>query len=159
MKILYQCEICKELYDTKHEAILCEEKKFEPTVKVGDIVFARAGFGWFDGDERWIINFKKLGMYTNPGFMPGKTKNHGNCFGPCCTYLPYYVVTAITHDKRDPHEVYYHLATKFMTGKQGYQGGYTHDEGHWKPMVIRVPPPFIVKDSKSLIGMEFDWLL
>jgi hypothetical protein len=158
MKTLYQCEVCKELYKTEEKALACERQKFMPRLEVGDIVLARSGFGWFDGDQKWIQNFHKLGMYTNPGEMPGK-ENHGNCFRECCTYVFFYVVTAIDHDTRDPHRVRYHLATKAMSASTGYLDGYTFDEGHYRPRKVRKPPEFIVEDSKDLIGLESDSLL
>jgi hypothetical protein len=161
MKVLYQCEICKELYDTPEKATICESTKNVSRFSVGQIVTARAGFGWYDGDNKWIANFDRLGEYIVPGkFEAGRIAHPGiNCFCELCTYSFYYVITAIGRNPSDPHETAYHLATKAMTGTQRYRGGRTNWSGHYRPKVVSNPPEEIVRESKKLIGMQFSYLL
>lgn len=161
MIIKYYCEICEQAYDTAKKALACENQKVEqPIAKVGDIVTSRAGFGWFNGDQRWIVNFKKLGMPITPGKFKGANPAHKrlNCFDTCCTYQFYYVVTAITH-QRQSHKLAYHLATRAMSEGTRHNGGWTNPDGHFGIELVVKPPKFVVESSKSLIGKEFRWLL
>ena len=143
VKTTYTCPICNSTYDTREEAVKCLAKKFKPKFKVGDIVFVRAGFGWYDGEKRWVSN---PNVKRNP--------EHGNCFGECCTFQFYYVVTFIDVDNDDSHRPRYHVFTNAMTGKEGYHGGYTFDVHHRTPSLVKNPPKFIVEDSKKLIGKK-----
>lgn len=64
-----------------------------PKFNIGDIVTCGYGYGWFDGNDDWVINPK-----------PKKTCQH-NCFDKCCTMGFYYVVHSIqTTDDR--HKLY-----------------------------------------------------
>jgi hypothetical protein len=145
----YRCPICKQGYDTQEGAMHCAEKGTEkPIVEVGDIVLGAAGFGWYDGDRKWI---------KNPDVK--KHPEHGNCFGICCTYAFYYVVTAIDTDPRDAHRIRYHLFTKAMSEEEGYNSGYTFNVGHIRPRKVREPPKEVVEDSKDLIGEKAGVLL
>jgi hypothetical protein len=145
--IKYACGICDENYDTSVEAEQCEAKGLDaPVAEVGDIVFLRAGFGWFDGDVRWVLNPDVLERVKKIRPNP-----HGNCFSDCCTYKFYYVITAIDNYY---HRRRYHVKTKAMTGEQGYRGGYTFAGDHVKPIVVKEPPRFIIEDSKDLIGQK-----
>lgn len=145
IKTLYKCPICEKNYDNKEKAELCLKKGFSPKFKVGDIVFTKAGFGWFDGDEKWI---------SNPGVR--KKQKHDHCFQDCCTYKFYYVISHIDGDSNDLHRVRYHVFTGAMKG--GYRDGYTFDT-HYTPKLIENPPKFIVKDSKKFIGKKSGYLL
>ena len=81
----FLCQICKKEYFNVHDAEKCEQQGVEkPLFKVGAIVYARAGYGWYDGDIRWVIN---------PNVKIGGNPKHGNCFGKCCTMAFYYVIT------------------------------------------------------------------
>ncbi len=148
MRIQYVCEGCGQIYNDRDKAEKCEALTDEVKVSVGDVVFASAGFGWFDGDKKWI---------SNPSALKRRARNkHGNCFGECCTYRFYYVVTVIdTHE----HRTRYHLFTKAMEGKQGYRSGYTYNEHHVPIELIRDPPQRIVRDSKDLISKKATSLL
>ncbi len=143
--VRYACSICKTEYETNREAVTCEAKGLDaPVAKVGDIVFVRAGFGWFDGDKRWVSNRNVLEKVPKPN-------PHGNCFGECCTFQFYYVVTAIDNDG---HRRRYHIMTKAMSGKQGHRGGYTFGSHHVTMRVVKKPPLFVTKDSEDLIGQN-----
>ena len=144
----FMCAICKKQYDTEAEALKCEAQGFEPRFKIGDIVFAIAGFDWFDGDKRWI---------SNPDVLKNKKHKRGNCGGACCTYQFYYVITHIDSEEGDGHRPRYHLFTNAMTG--GYRSGFTFDIDHYTPVLVKNPPPFVVKDSKNLIGTRTAHLL
>jgi hypothetical protein len=148
MKIQYQCEVCKALHDTLFAAIICESKNETPIVQVGDIVIARAGFSWFDGDIKWVHNPE---VKKNPA--------HGNCFKLCCSMAFYYVVTDITPYHNNPHQLAYHLRTGAMLPANGYSNGYTTETGHFKPVLMPNPPQEIVEDSKRFIGMKSESLL
>jgi len=143
------CQVCGREYVTEAEAVVCEtQPEDEPCVKVGDIIFAGAGYGWFDGDKSWVSN---LGIR--------RKKGHGNCFGECCTMRFFFVVTAIDKDDRNPHRVRYHLFTKAMSGKEGHRCGYTFNNGHTRPSLVKKPPSAVVSGSKDLIGQKADYLL
>jgi hypothetical protein len=149
----YACDICGEKYRTNEEAVACEARGFEPKFKVGQIVTSKQGFGWYDGDKSWIVN-------PDITLRPEKCPNgNRNCFECCCTYVFYYVITFIDGDEREGHKPRYHLRTKAMTGKQGYSEGWTFDEGHYKPMLVRNPPKIVVEQSKELLGKPSGYLL
>ena len=156
----YLCTACGTEYRNSGEAAACEARaaNAKPKFKVGDIVTARAGFGWYDGDRNWIVNAKKVdpNKHGKPGpIVRRKCPNgHGNCFSPCCTFQFYYVVTLIDWDDRDPHlhRVRYHLVTNAMTGKHGYRAGYTFDEAHWLPKLVANIPLDVLGASRALIG-------
>lgn len=152
MKIvtMFQCEFCKALHDNRDDATQCESgADKEPVLKVGDIVTGRSGFGWFDGDLLWV---------SNPGVYENKDRptDHGNCFGACCTFDFYYVVTAVDrgedfHHYAKGHQIIYHLETEAMSGDQGYRSGYTC-RAHIEMTVVPDPPTAVVEASKKLIG-------
>ena len=137
---LYECLVCKKRYDNLAEAEKCMSIKDEQLFIVGDIVELKYGFGWFDGDVRWVIN---------PDVDMTK---HG--FGKDCSMGFYYVITYI---ELDGHRVRYHAMTKAMSGRQGHVGGYTYNNGHYTPKLIDAPE-FVKHDSKSLIGKRIDYL-
>lgn len=139
MKTLYICEGCGRKFNQSEDAALCEGRTSEPTVKVGDIVLARSGFGWYGGDVAWI---------SNPKHTPCKSPGT-NCFDTCCTYSFYYVVTAIDYES---HRVRYHLATMAMSEENDYRYGYTYDQHHCTPEKVENPPADVVEQSKTLIG-------
>lgn len=156
---IFTCEICNTGYDTESQALECEAKGREKVnVEVGDVVLGGAGFGWFDGDPKWIAN-PQVGTCV-PGGVSTYAKNpkHGNCFGACCTYQFYYVVTKIDGDPRDGHRARVHVATKAMCGAQGYRGGWTgRDHIHMK--LAKNVPPEVLADTADLIGLESDGIL
>jgi len=121
--VLYECEICGFESVDPEQVRACEARGAPvPLVAVGDIVLAKGGFGWFDGDSAWVSNPAAKKRKVN-GRCP--VTGDGNCFGLCCCFRFYYVVTLID---RDPdiggrHRLRYHLWTKAMTGKQGYECG------------------------------------
>jgi hypothetical protein len=153
----YQCELCGEQYDTEGDAFSCEKRGLEKAItKVGDIVTCQSGFGWFDGDPEWISNPEvAMDGVPRPGGVSIGTRNpkHGNCFGKCCTYQFYYVVSAIDYEE---HRVRYHVVTKAMSGAQGYRSGYTYNDGHCRPVVVKSPPALAVDD---VIGHKAESLL
>lgn len=165
------CHLCGTRYPTPHAARLCEELGFpEPLVSVGDIVFTRDGFGWFDGDPAWVANFTELfGRRSSEQpdhLLEGpKHPEHGNCFDACCTYRFYYVVTHIDRagddsvDRRDAelHRTRYHLVTDAM--KQSYRSGWTYDAGHYRPEIALEVPESVRVSAKALIGTRASGLL
>lgn len=125
MKILYQCEICQEVYADKAEAEACEAQGVgEPLFEVGDFVVTETTwgrFGWFDGDPAWVIE-REEGLH---GHIEGRK-----------AYSLIYVVTAITvgEPRRPEHELCYHLCTKGMTAKSGYDDGFNFPHTHLRYM-------------------------
>lgn len=140
-KHIFKCPGCGNEYEEKQQAINCMNRSDEPIVNVGDIVELKYGFGWFDGDKRWVIN---------PDVDMSK---HG--FGSDCSMGFYYVVT---HIDQENHRARYHVATKAMTGKQGHRRWFTYNTGHYRPKLIDAPD-FVKEDSKSLIGEKANYLL
>jgi hypothetical protein len=165
MKVVttYVCDICGHEFGDEATAVACEGRGRERAiVKVGDIVVGnRAGFGWFDGDVSWIANpqVARDGVPVPGSVSTKRNPKHGNCYGACCTYQFYYVVTAIDGDESDGHRVRYHLATKAMTGKEGYRSGYTFSDGHVRPRIVIDPPGAVLDSSDDLIGQKADCLL
>lgn len=171
-KVTYQCDICEQAFTTPEEAQICEQRGREKAiVAIGDIVFAKSGYGWFDGDEKWVSNPKvrmnmhgtKLSAHQVPA--PGPCRDPGsNCFDDCCTFKFYYVVTAIDwvdgYDDRKPgHRVRYTVLTKAMSGKEGHTGGWTYNSGHYNLELVKNPPAAVVKDAESLIGKKAKFIL
>lgn len=147
MRVTYTCEKCEEDYDTEEEAYDCENQELdEPSVDVGDIVFVKSGYGWFDGDKKWV---------SNPDVELRKKcpNDNGNCFEPCCTYRFYYVITAIDEDR---HQLRYHIVTKAMNSKSGHRLTYTYHHEHIPLETIEDPPNLTVDD---VIGEKAKYLL
>lgn len=152
----FECETCGAQYTTAELAQRCFRQVFPLVAKVGDIVTSRAGFGGYDGDPRWISNPKIILRKVCPN-------GNGNCFGECCTYSFFYVVTAITKTNRDGgkrgHHNAYHLRTLAMTDTSGYEGGWTSPDGHVGLRLVKNPSAVVVAASKALIGWTADRLL
>lgn len=156
----YACSHCRTEYRSEPEAIACEATGLpEPRLRVGDVVFAGAGYGWFDGDPRWV---------SNPDMLFGAKRHRDgrNCFEPCCTYRFYYIVTAIDRmydNKQDhwrsDHAVRYHVRTLAMSGEQHRVGGWTCDEGHIRLQRVRKVPDYVRATGQALLGQKSDWLL
>lgn len=162
---LYVCEMCEREYRTAREAKACEALALsvKPAFKLGDIVLAKAGFGWYDGDRKWIANAEAVDPRKtgNPAKRNGSKCPNGdsNCFGPCCTFEFYYVVTHIDDDDRSPHRPRYHLVTDAMNGAKGHRAGYTFDSGHYLPKKVPHPPAHVAITSRKLIGTKATTLL
>jgi hypothetical protein len=167
---VFSCAVCETEYRTSQEAQECEARAAaaKPSVNVGDIVFANAGFGWYDGAREWVANADAVEREPKDWKAGGKSgarkcpNGDGNCFGPCCTFQFYYVVTYIdsddfNDDTRRAHRPRYHLVTAAMTG--GYHAGYTFDKGHYTPKIVAKPPQYVVRTSKALIGQKATHLL
>lgn len=149
MKVEYICEICGGRYPTEMQARSCEDQTIpELTIKPGDIVLLRAGFGWYNGDPQWV---------SNPDVTPDKKNpDHGNCFGRCCTYAFYYVVT---HIENYNHRWRYHVKTDAMLGESTYSQGFTFSEHHYTPRLVKDPPEHVLREGKKHIGKVFKQLI
>jgi hypothetical protein len=148
----YQCEVCGGRFPTQVQAMACERVGFKPRHKVGEIVFAKGGFGWYDGQKNWVSNPNVSRDRECPSGV-------GNCFDDCCCFRFYYVITFIDKDERDGHRARYHLMTMAMSGNQGYRAGYTYDTGHESIELVKNPPTLVVEESKTLIGQQAQHLL
>lgn len=170
VEMTFKCSICGETYDARENALACEDQGIidpAPDINVGDIVLARAGFCWFDGDPAWVSNPEVGTMEV--GKIPSALKlterrlcphGDGNCFSPCCTYSFYYVVTAkesVGSAREGAHRLVLHLETKAML--DGYRGGWTVPKTHYTPIRVENPPEVVIESSKELIGHTFGWLL
>ena len=150
----YICEICGTRYEDKKKAEQCEsQRRIKLPFGVGDIVFLSAGFTWFDGDPNWVSNI---------GVKP--KRNHGNCFGECCTLQFFYAVSAID-DGPDTYRAWGHRAkiyvvTLAMTGEKGHRGGFTFMRTHITPRLVQKRQvPEAVKLPPKMIGGKIDYLL
>lgn len=149
MKVQYICDGCGEKFSDINEAISCEQSgEVERICEVGDIVTGEGGFGWYDGDSRWITN-PNVQLHQKP--CPNK---NGNCFSDCCTYFFYYVVTAIDQHK---HRIRYHLTTRAM--KESYRQGHTFNKHHVQLIKVEDPSDYLVRSGRSLIGEKSEYLL
>ncbi len=176
----FECDTCGRVYQSAEAATTCEN---QPTRKLkaqpGDTVVSGSSFGWFDGDERWVSNFKRIGpmMELAPGRRRKCPNGDSNCFASCCNYQFYYVVGAVemrreklgmylTNKAGEPivvggepvysHQLVYHLFTKAMTGRQGYAEGWTSVETHYDVKKVKNPPAL---DGSEFIGKRTEVLL
>ena len=155
MKVQYICEGCGEKFDDINKAIACEatEREGIDDIEVGDIVLAGSGCTWFNGDKRWIANANIKLRARHPD---------DNCFGPCCTYQFFYVVTMIDEHE---HRARYHLRTRAMADKSktggvlGRIGGYTFNVHHITPKKIDRPGSFLINSGRRLIDWKSEHLL
>lgn len=164
----YICEVCESEYEEPGEASACEARGFKPSFSVGDVVVGHYGFGWFDGDERWVSNHGVIVLKGTPGHAC--ENGDSNCFGPCCTYGFFYVVTFVDGDdfhlrwrerfgaRACLHRPRYHLATLAMVDN-GYQSGYTFDEGHHRMTKVPHPPAHVLETMAPLLGLKAGRLL
>jgi hypothetical protein len=75
----YKCEFCKTPYATADLAQLCEAQSDKTRDRVGEIVLAKSGFGWFDGERSWGSNLD-VRLKTLGARCP---KGDDNCFASC----------------------------------------------------------------------------
>lgn len=172
-KAKYECEFCGCEYTNFADAESCEARGLEaPIVKVGDIVLAKGGYGWYDGKMNWVSNPEVRPHKEGQGETachvqnPRCPKKSGNCFDKCCCFSFYHVVTAIDYvegvnGNYDPpgHRARYHLATMAMKGKNTYASGYTFASNHHRPELVKKPPASVVRESKALLGKLAKYLL
>lgn len=160
---LFSCDVCHKTHNSYQRALDCEFT--EPNllnVKVGDIVTAQFGFGWYNGDKRWLVNPELeltgsilVGDMSVPVRKKGKCPNHSlswNCFDRCCTWGFYYVVTDMRL-RKNSHLMIYSVRTGAMEEPNGHIGGWT-GSNHVRLTAVTDPPPFVVEDSKRLIGWQ-----
>ena len=161
----WRCEVCQGEYETEAEAAACESHPLDtPAVQVGDIVTCGSGSGWYDGSREWIQNADAVDPRRIGGERPLSAlyperkcpKGHGNCFSECCNFTFLRAVTLIDHEPGD-HRARYHVETRAMTGKQGYQLGYTFDD-HRRPTRVKASRR-VVKEAQALIGHRASHLL
>jgi len=171
--IEYECPVCGAIYQNKDAAEMCasQPKPDDGGIKPGDIVFCSSGFGWFDGDPKWVSNLADVEEAKRTG---RKCPNgNGNCFDYCCTYRFYYVVGAVeierTHsalymlgkspsgEEVSEHRILYHVFTRAMKPETGYSQGYTHDQGHITPELLRPQP--VLPGAAEFIGRRTERLL
>lgn len=136
----YACSICGTIYKTEQEAVHCESKgREEPKFNVGEFITVDqedyGTFGWYDGDPNWVTS-KPRGLHPHDGPQ----------------YSLIYVITAIT---QYGHRLKYHLATKGMSGKQGYRSGWNTIDGGRGQYVL----PITWLDGNDLLGKTFDHLV
>lgn len=132
------CPVCKSMYSTAKEAKACFNSTPEPARKVGELIVFYPDYGWFDGDEQWVVA-------TSETF-------HGKKM-----FAFWFVITAIDSDRR--HQVRYHVQTRaFKNGRQGY----TYEHGHkweWKKAHLWKPPVGVIAEASKMVGIKFDNLL
>lgn len=135
--IKYICPNCKTIYNNKKNAEKCLNIKVLFNFKIGDIVTCgHFRFGWFDGDSEWIAEKKE----SKKRYL----------------YNFYYIITYI--ENKD-HRARYHLLTLAMTESSGYRKGYTHDQNHVTPVLIKNPPKYIIESSKKYVNCKANYLI
>lgn len=115
--ILFACPICKKLFDTKAKAIKCRDQPFDTGgLKVGDIVIVPGEWNSWYLDDPWIA------FEIKPDPTSSNHFEHGS------RMIPYFVVTAIHSNNREPHQCIVTLVT--LCG--GIQVGWNpaNGEGH-----------------------------
>jgi hypothetical protein len=182
----YLCEFCGTEHQEEADAIACEARGFPTTVMVGDIVTCYKCYSWYNGDPVWISNFEKIrDLWAVTGSRPVCHNDHGNCFGDCCNFLFYYVVTNIgsyydvasSYGLAEKHNPIYHVASLAMkcadegdvqqsrSGNRSLQlgdpllTGWTTADYHFTPFKVENPPAAVVQQSRRLIGLSFRHLL
>lgn len=141
---IYICEGCGTEYVHEKDAADCEARGMPvQEFQEGDVVaLAYAHYGWYDGDEAWIAWSEKGVSAT--GFL----------------YSFFYVIGKVDHKdavgRDDPHSLRYHLFTKAMQDRDGYNTA----TGHWKLVraenipakVAAEAPKFRGRTTSDLIG-------
>ena len=104
-KVKYACPVCEKLYDTRKEAQACADQPFnEAGVEVGDIFIIPNSNRYeapAEGFEHWCA------------FHIGPSPKASSHFDHNDQWYPYYVVTAIHRDDRDPHRCIVTVITLF----------------------------------------------
>lgn len=172
--VAWECEVCTTRYATPELATACEaQTRDQPQFQPGDVVTVGKCWGWFDGDPHWVANLKRVDPHGT-----GKTRKqrahacpHGdrNCFGDCCNYSFYYVVTAVDREPArsayrpethiNEHRWRYHLLTGGRKHGDAPATGFTFDHGHWAPERVARVPKHIRVAIPGLIGRRTDRLL
>lgn len=136
--VTYICATCLKRHDFALDAIKCFDSTETTTLKVGDVVEAGYGFGWFDGDKDWVIN---------PDVNQSK---HG--FGKDCSMGFYNVITHIDTDLNNSHRLRIHLFTRAMSSNSSYKSCYTYLSD--KSLKLIEAPKKIIDESKAFIGLK-----
>lgn len=136
---VYFCPGCEARYTTRKEAVECSGTDEVPTFKVGQIVCIDIRYGWFDGDEKWLVK---------------NGKDDGRQM-----YAAYFVVTAVDYNRTcNAHRCRYHVKTLgIKNGNPTGSIGYTTST-HYP--LQRVPQnPVLVAEGAKFIGETTDHLL
>ena len=99
--IRFACPVCSEVYDTQLAAEVCRDQPFEDGgLRLGDIVVVPGKYcNGFEEDDPWLA------------FQIPPDPNSDSHFARAGYMVPYYVVTAIHPEPRDPHRCVVTLAT------------------------------------------------
>jgi len=97
----FACPVCSAIYDTAGKAKNCRDQPFDNGgLKIGDIVVVPAKYhNMYEEDDPWL---------AFP--IPPDPRSHSH-FDRAGYMVPYYVVTAIHSEWRDPHRCVVTLAT------------------------------------------------
>ena len=99
--IRFACPVCDQAFDTQIGAEVCRDQPFDDGgLKIGDIVVVPGKYhNMYEEDDPWVA-FQ----------IPPDPKSHSH-FDRAGYMVPYYVVTAIHSEPRDPHRCVVTLAT------------------------------------------------
>jgi len=130
------CPNCWRHYPNKPAAEKCFATNEELVHKPGDMLLVDVGYGWYDGDVKWLVDRGKAN--TSSGR----------------TYAAYFIVTAANHVE---HRARYHIKTLGIkngnpTGLCGWTSA-THKTG---TPIVR---PDLAEEAKQFIGETYDHLL
>lgn len=139
---VYFCPKCHRPYKAEADARECDASDVAPVYEVGQIVRIDVGYGWFDGDEKWLIKDGKDGSRQ--------------------LYAAYFVITAIDYDRSNgwhAHDPRYHIKTLgIKNGNPTGLAGHTFLKTH-TPLIRVKQDPVLVAEGAKFIGKKSERLI
>jgi hypothetical protein len=114
------CPVCEKVYDTEAEAIECRDQPYDDGgLTVGTIVVLPSKWTtWYNPTDPWVA-------FT----VPADPSNESH-FRHDSQFVPYYVVTAIHGEERDPHRCIVTLSS-LVSGVLSVGWNSATGEGHY----------------------------
>jgi hypothetical protein len=132
---VYFCPKCSRIYGSEGAARTCDGSDRPAEFEVGQIVRIDVGYGWYDGDPKWLI--------LNTGDHHGRK-----------THDAFFVVTAVDYDRSDrwhAHDPRYWVKTLgIKNGNPTGMGGYTYPATHVKLHPVEQDPILVAEGAKYI---------